>query len=53
MNLRGFGREKKRTWYSGNSYRSLDFVVMGGMLVLLVLTFYLKNNIITEFWYPF
>ena len=53
MNLRGFGREKKRTWYSGNSYTTLDFTVIGGMAVLLVLVFYLKNNLITGFWYPF
>lgn len=53
MNLRGFGREKKRTWYSGSRYTSLDFSVMGAMALLLVLVFYLKNNLITGFWYPF
>lgn len=53
MNLRGFGREKRRTWYSGTNYKNLDFFVIGIMGILLILVFFLKRNIFNGFWYPF
>lgn len=53
MSLRGFGREKKRTWYSGTEYKSIDFITLGVMAVFLISSLYLKKNILTGFWYPF
>lgn len=52
MNLRGFGRERKRSWYSGTNYTNLDFISIGVMIVLLIGVYYIKN-MLNGFWYPF
>lgn len=53
MNLRGFGHNKKRTWYSSQTYTSLDFITLFLMIVLLSFCIYLKIYIFKGFWYPF
>lgn len=53
MNLRGFGHNKKRTWYNSQRYTSLDFIILFLMIVLLSFCIYLKIYIFKGFWYPF
>ena len=38
MELRGFGKEKKRTWYSGRPFSKLDLVAMGLCVLLMLLS---------------
>ena len=44
MELRGFGKNKKRTWYSGKKLASIDIVIIAGIFVLsaaaLLITYY-------------
>ena len=52
MKLRGFGKKKKRTWYSYRALLKADWIVMVSIIVFsaaaLVFTFYDGNR----FWYP-
>lgn len=53
MELRGFGRLKKRTWYSARRFAKFDFVIVGlGILCILlsVLTLIINNG---RFYNPF
>ena len=36
--LRGFGKGKKRTWYSGRPFSKLDLVAMGLCVLLMLLS---------------
>ena len=38
MELRGFGKEKKRTWYSGRKFSRMDLACMGVCLLLVLLS---------------
>ena len=44
MELRGFGKNKKRTWYSGKKLASIDILIIAGIFVLsaaaLLITYY-------------
>jgi len=53
MELRGFGRLKKRTWYSSRSFTKGDFVIVGFCVfcVLLSITTLIINN--GRFYNPF
>lgn len=42
MELRGFGKNKKRTWYSARPFRAADYISIVICALLLVLTFYLS-----------
>lgn len=53
MDLRGFGSQNKRTWYSSQKYKKNDLVVFILMIILLISSLYIKFNILTGFWYPF
>ncbi|QAA31577.1 energy-coupling factor transporter transmembrane component T family protein [Clostridium manihotivorum] len=52
MELRGFGINKKRTWYNRENLRSLDIIFIILFVLLLVIGLILKKNIFTHFWYP-
>lgn len=39
MELRGFGKEKKRTWYSGRRFAKADILCMAACLALMVVSF--------------
>ncbi len=41
MELRGFGKEKKRTWYMGRPFKAADILAMTGCGLLIVLSFLL------------
>lgn len=53
MDLRGFGKHKKRTWYNGTSFQTMDYVVFILCIVSLALAIWLKINMLQTFWYPF
>ena len=38
MELRGFGNEKKRSWYSGRPFTKGDFIAMGVSVALMILS---------------
>jgi energy-coupling factor transport system permease protein len=38
MELRGFGKDKKRTWYMKRPFEKRDFVAIGVGVVLLVVS---------------
>lgn len=38
MELRGFGKESRRTWYSGRKFTSMDIACMVGCLVLMAVS---------------
>ncbi len=53
MELRSFGKKKKRTWYSYKKLKGMDYAFIISCIVLLVTAVYLKNNVMTGFYYPF
>lgn len=53
MELRSFGKKRKRTWYSYKKLKGMDYAFIIGCVVLLVTAVYLKNNVMTGFYYPF
>lgn len=53
MELRGFGKNKKRTWYMAKKFRWADFMAMGVCVLMLLVVFllnYLNNG---RFFNPF
>lgn len=52
MELRSFGKKRKRTWYSHQKLKGLDFIFIATCIVVFVVAIYLKNNIINGFYYP-
>ncbi|MBQ2984856.1 MAG: energy-coupling factor transporter transmembrane protein EcfT [Clostridia bacterium] len=38
MELRSFGKEKKRTWYAARPFRAADYIVMGGSALVVLLS---------------
>lgn len=53
MELRSFGKKRKRTWYSYKKLKGMDYAFIISCIVLLVTAVYLKNNVMTGFYYPF
>ncbi|PEL33272.1 energy-coupling factor transporter transmembrane component T family protein [Bacillus pseudomycoides] len=52
MDLRGFGRKEKRTWYFTTKAKQEDYLGLVIGIIILVLAIYLKFNIFKGFWYP-
>lgn len=53
MSLRGFGTEKKRTWYNARPLAKGDAIVFTAMALFLIFAVWMKRNLGTMFWYPF
>lgn len=53
MDLRGFGKNKKRTWYHRRKYSTLDVTFACVSAVVLVLAVVIKAGIGAVYWYPF
>lgn len=53
MELRGFGKGKKRSWYSGRDFSKTDLLAMIGSVLLLVLSMYLTARNGSRFFNPF
>ena len=52
MELRSFGKKRKRTWYSYEKLKGIDFVFITLCILAFVCAVYLKNNVLTGFYYP-
>ncbi|OAN13815.1 hypothetical protein A3K86_14760 [Photobacterium jeanii] len=53
MTLRGFGRNKKRSWYSLKPMQSKDYFVIMAIAAVLALGFFNRYQSENLFWYPF
>lgn len=53
MDLRGFGKNKKRTWYHRRKYSKLDITFAAIFVIVLVLAVAIKAGIGAIYWYPF
>lgn len=53
MELRGFGKEKKRTWYSGRDFSKGDIIAMAACVALLILSFVLTALNGSRYFNPF
>lgn len=53
MELRGFGKHKRRSWYMARPFRPADFVAMGLCAALLAASILLNIHNGTRFWNPF
>ncbi len=53
MELRGFGKNKKRTWYMGRKFRAPDYICMIGCVLLIVVAAFLNYLNSGRFYNPF
>ena len=53
MELRGFGKEKKRTWYSGRNFSRMDIICMIGFTLLMLLSFLITYLNGSRYFNPF
>ena len=53
MSLRGFGKNKKRTWYMGRRFTAADFAAMALCTLLLAAALWLNRVNGGRFWSPF
>ena len=53
MELRGFGKDKKRTWYSGRKFSKMDLLAMVACILMMILTFVLTAVNGSRYYNPF
>jgi len=53
MDLRGFGKNRKRTWYHRRKYTKLDIAFAAASIAVLVLAVVIKAGTGAVYWYPF
>jgi energy-coupling factor transport system permease protein len=53
MDLRGFGKNKKRTWYHRRKYSKPDVTFAAVSAAVLVLAIVIKAGVGAVYWYPF
>lgn len=53
MELRSFGKNKKRTWYMGRDFKAGDFLAMAVSALMVVIAFYLNHINGSRFYNPF
>ena len=53
MELRGFGKNKKRTWYMGRNFKPADIVAMAVCILLVVIAYALNILNKSRFYNPF
>ena len=53
MVLRGFGRDKRRTWYRRRPLKAVDWLLIVIMALLVVSTLVLRYGLGVKYWYPF
>ncbi|MCR5640264.1 MAG: energy-coupling factor transporter transmembrane protein EcfT [Lachnospiraceae bacterium] len=53
MELRGFGKNKKRTWYMARPFKIWDYLAMIGCGILLIITLFLNHVNGGRFYNPF
>lgn len=53
MDLRGFGKNDKRTWFYTKKANAWDFIALLVGIFILIFAVYLKLHVFQDFWYPF
>jgi len=53
MELRGFGKHKRRTWYAMEDLRAMDYTVGALCILVTASAIWLKIGVLSGFWYPF
>ena len=53
MELRGFGKQKKRTWYSAKKLKAQDWIVICLTFIFSTLALIVTYNDGSRFWNPF
>lgn len=53
MDLRGFGRHQKRTWYSATAWRRADYIIAALSVVAILAAIAVRLSGFGRFWYPF
>lgn len=53
MELRAFGNKKKRTWYSERDFKKNDYVSIGILLILLLVSVFISIKTGSRFYNPF
>ncbi len=53
MDLRGFGKNKKRTWFHRKKYTASEYLFLAASIVMLVAGVAVKMSIGAVYWYPF
>lgn len=53
MELRGFGKNRKRTWYMGRKYRVTDYAFIGSCIIMVIIVFWLNHINGSRFYNPF
>lgn len=53
MELRSFGMEKKRTWYSAKPFKIQDYIAIGIVIILMLTSFYMTTVNGSRFYNPF
>lgn len=53
MDLRGFGKKDKRTWFYTSKAKREDFIALFAGIFIFIVVVYLKLNVFQNFWYPF
>ncbi|BCA31662.1 energy-coupling factor transporter transmembrane protein EcfT [Bacillus thuringiensis] len=53
MDLRGFGKKDKRTWFYTSKAKREDFIALFVGIFIFIVAVYLKLNVFQNFWYPF
>ena len=53
LELRGFGKKNKRTWYSARDFQLRDYIVLAALIIFAVLAFYITFSDGSRFYDPF
>lgn len=53
MELRAFGNKKKRTWYSARQFKKIDYIVIGMLLLMLIISIITTIKSGSRFYNPF
>ncbi|WP_028543887.1 energy-coupling factor transporter transmembrane component T family protein [Paenibacillus taiwanensis] len=53
MDLRGFGRHRRRTWFSATAWQRADYCIAVICVIVMVVAIAVRMNGFGTFWYPF
>jgi energy-coupling factor transport system permease protein len=53
MDLRGFGKHNRRTWYNATEFDKKDYIVLAVSVIAFIFFIWFKIENDVKFWYPF
>jgi len=54
MELRGYGKHNKRTWYSGKDLKAVDYIAIAVSFVILLISLYMRFFVVKSLYFnPF